>query len=127
MANFARGGTQLCKGRLPGFTALHQVAAATGHQQQAEQFERGPALGIRGVAQYCASAVGRYAAQGVLQLLQALPGAAVFRVSGLPAGKRLALLALELAAPLQHQPLAGLLDNRRGDGRVALHSSYTTW
>ena len=127
MANFARGGTQLCKGRLPGLAALHQIAAATGHQQQAEQFERGAALGIRGVAQYGASAVGGYAAKGVLQLLQALPGAAVFRVSGLPAGERLALLALELAAPLQHQPLAGLLDNRRGDGRVALHSSYTTW
>ena len=99
---------------------LGRVAAAAGHQQQAEQLEGLPATGVGHVAQHRAGGVAGYAGEGALQLLQALPGALVLGVGVLPGDEAALLLTVQFATPLQHQPVAGLLDDGGGDGRVAM-------
>ncbi|BAP42404.1 putative uncharacterized protein PH1289 [Pseudomonas sp. StFLB209] len=63
-----------------------------------------------------------------MQAFKPLPGAAVFGVGGLPFDEALVLLCIEFAIPVQHQPVAGLLDDGRGNRRflAVAHSAYST-
>ncbi|MNE20061.1 hypothetical protein D3C80_1131640 [compost metagenome] len=107
---------------------LGKVAAAPGQQQRAEQFQRLPAARIGQLTQHRQRSICGHTAQGVLQVLQALPRTIMFRVCSAPFSEATLLFLVQLATPLQHQPMAGLLDDGRGDGRFAggFHSAYST-
>ncbi|MNH19953.1 hypothetical protein D3C79_797050 [compost metagenome] len=116
-AHFAGGGTLIGHGLPPGQVALAQVTTAAHQQQDAQLPEQGaPALAL---FEHAAGGLRGHRGEGLLQGLQALPGALVLRVCRLPVGKRQTLLRIQRPVPVQHQPVAGLLDDRRVDRCIA--------
>ncbi|MNN30038.1 hypothetical protein D3C81_1436710 [compost metagenome] len=114
MAAVALGGALVGEGFAPGQLG-RQVAAGADCQHPAGQLEElAPAL-VRLLGEHRPRGRRRHPGEGALQVLQALPDAAMFRVGGMPGVERLALRGVHFAAPVQHQPFAGLFDDIRGD------------
>ncbi|MOA21304.1 hypothetical protein D3C78_1417890 [compost metagenome] len=113
MAAVALGGALVGEG-FPPRQFGRQVAAGANRQHPASQLEELAPTLVRLLAEHRPRGRRRHTAKGALQVLQALPDAAMLRVGGLPGMERLALYGVHLAAPMQHQPFTGLFDHGRG-------------
>ncbi len=121
----ASGAAQVGHGLAPRQLRVGDVAATAGDQEQAEQFQRLAPMGVWQFTQHLAGGTDRHCRQGALQLLQALPGPSMLGVGSLPGLECAALGLIQPTVPVQHQPMAGLLDDGGRDGRFGrtVHSA----